>query len=108
VDADETGVVFDSAPDRRVGYAELGPGRVQVEFSHIGELASEDGPAGDLDEIDDVDDDDDNGDFRNAFDGHAFTRDDGVDGGGGKRSWPAGAAGSRSGPIEEQEREEER
>jgi len=109
MDADETGVVFDSAPDHRVPYAELGPGRVQVEFNRVGEADSEDGPAGDLDGIDDVDDDDHDGDFRNRFDGDPFTRDDGVDGGSGKRSWPtAGGTPVRPGPIDEQEREEER
>jgi ribosome maturation factor RimP len=61
--ADETGVVFDSGPDRRVPYEDLGPGRVQVEFNRIGEPADEDGPSGDLDGIDGVDDDDDDTDF---------------------------------------------
>jgi ribosome maturation factor RimP len=77
VDADETGVVFDSAPDRRVPYPELGPGRVQVEFNRIGEPDGEDEPGGDLDGADNVDDDGDDGDFRNRFDGDVFTRDDG-------------------------------
>jgi ribosome maturation factor RimP len=108
VDADETGVVFDSDTDRRVPYADLGPGRVQVEFNRIGEAANEDEPAGDLDGIDGMDDDDDDGDFRNMFDEDAFTRDDGVEGRRGKQSRSAGVSLPGAGSIKDQEREEER
>jgi ribosome maturation factor RimP len=119
LDADETGVVLDSDPTNRVPYADLGPGRVQVEFNRVGEPADEDGPDGDLDGIDGVDDDDDDADFRNTFDEDAFTRDDGVEGrrgsragsGGGRESnqrRPAGVSPPGPGSIEDQEREEER
>jgi ribosome maturation factor RimP len=108
MDPDETGVVFDFDAARRVPYAELGPGRVQIEFHRIGEAADEDGPAGDLDEIDGVDDDDDDGDFRNMFDGDAFTRDDGVEGRRGKQSRSAGVSPPGPSSIEDGEREEER
>lgn len=37
LDADETGVLFDMETVQRVPYAELGPGRVQVEFNRPGE-----------------------------------------------------------------------
>jgi ribosome maturation factor RimP len=119
MDADETGVVLDSDTARRVPYADLGPGRVQVEFNRPGETAEEDEPTGDLDDIDGVDDDDDDGDFRNMFDEDAFTRDDGVEGRRGNRvgseggwesdqSRSAGAFPPAPGSTEGQEREEER
>jgi ribosome maturation factor RimP len=105
LDADDTGVVFDADPARLVPYAELGPGRVQVEFHRLDEPAGEDEPTGDLDGIDAVDDDD-HEDFRNTFDGDGFTRDD-VHGRSGNQSRPPGVD-QRPGSIEDQEREEER
>jgi ribosome maturation factor RimP len=47
--ADETGVELDvEGQPRRLAYAELGPGRVQIEFNRVTELADDE-----LDEIDD-------------------------------------------------------
>jgi ribosome maturation factor RimP len=41
--ADETGVELDvDGQTRRLGYSELGPGRVQIEFSRLADLADED------------------------------------------------------------------
>jgi ribosome maturation factor RimP len=41
--ADETGVELDvDGQIRRLGYPELGPGRVQIEFSRLADLADED------------------------------------------------------------------
>ncbi len=43
ISADDSGVVLDVDGTRRpVGYADLGRGRVEVEFSHIDEIADED------------------------------------------------------------------
>jgi ribosome maturation factor RimP len=47
--ADESGIELDvEGQPRRLAYAELGPGRVQIEFNRLTELADEE-----LDEIDD-------------------------------------------------------
>jgi ribosome maturation factor RimP len=50
--ADETGIVLDvSGAPRELTYQELGPGRVQIEFTRLDEVKDED-----LDDIDDEDD----------------------------------------------------
>jgi len=49
--ADDTGIVLD---DREIGYADLGPGRVQIEFKRLDEAEF----AEDSDDIDDTDDED--------------------------------------------------
>ncbi|WP_319458924.1 ribosome maturation factor RimP [Micromonospora sp. RTP1Z1] len=65
VEADDERVVLETDAGRAEhGYAELGPGRVQVEFSRLGEIdeadgLDESGDADDIDDIDDIDDEDD-------------------------------------------------
>lgn len=108
MDADETGIVFDSDATRRVPYDDVGPGRVQVELNRAGEPADEEGPAGAIDAAGGVDDDDHDGDFRNEFDEDAFTRDDGVEGRHGKQSRPAGVHRPGPGSVAGRERKEER
>ncbi len=93
LDADETGVLLDLGPERHVPYAELGPGRVQIEFKRPGEAAGADDDFGD--------------EFDDEFDDDGFTRDDGVGGPGGKRSRASGVDPRGSGPIEDQELEDE-
>jgi len=54
VEADDERVVFDfDGRTAQYSYADLGPGRVQVEFNRLDEVADED-----LSEIDDIDDED--------------------------------------------------
>lgn len=62
--ADPAGVRLDVAgTEHHWDYPELGPGRVQVEFTRLAEVADTEGDdlAADLDEIDGVDDDDSDG-----------------------------------------------
>ncbi|MEU4426204.1 ribosome maturation factor RimP [Actinoplanes sp. NPDC024001] len=57
VSTDEDGVLLDvDGAERRLGFAELGPGKVQIEFKRMDEA-----DFGDTDEDDDDDEDDDEG-----------------------------------------------
>ncbi|WP_200209016.1 ribosome maturation factor RimP [Micromonospora coerulea] len=59
IEADDERVVLETDAGRAEhSYAELGPGRVQVEFVRLDE-ADESDEAGDIDDIDDIDDEDD-------------------------------------------------
>lgn len=114
-EADEAGIVLAMGPDRRVPYAELGPGRVQVEFSRPDEGDGDRSGDGDgFGDGDDSDESDDfNGDGDDMFDDGGFARDDGVMTLGGKQSRSPGVDSHRpgrtgdQGPTEGHEREDE-
>ncbi|MDT4992882.1 MAG: ribosome maturation factor RimP, partial [Actinoplanes sp.] len=59
--ADEDGIVLD---ERRLTYAELGPGRVQIEFKRLDEAEFDDDESDDDESEDDEDDEDGEGEER--------------------------------------------